>query len=346
MVYIMGLFAGWWLGEADGRAQAPYLPAEAWDKKLRTAGFNGCEAVTFDNERPYHVNANIVSRPAVKLEYPTDITLLSGPSRIHPLAMEVEGLLRETGYSCQHRQWGCGESPVSDQDLISFVDFDQPLLQKPGDADWNGFIKTIEGLQQAAVLWLTHPAQVNAKDPHAALFLGMARTIRSELAMPLATMEMEAWDRDQTGAARAIVDVMRKVEQGKEDTTGNLDPDLEFAWLNGTVHVGRFHWYTVPKALRESVASLPDTKALMIQKRGLLQTLHWSGRPLPALASDDVQIEVKAVGLNFTDILIAMGFECMVLTLSVPVLTHSAWRVPDTSARLDPVSLMLRLAIV
>lgn len=303
----MGLFAGWWLGEADGRAQAPYLPAEAWDKKLRAAGFNGCEAVSFDNEPPYHINANIVSRPAVDFEYPTDITLLSGPSRIHPLAMEVERLLKEKGYSCQHRQWGSGESLVSDQDLISFVDLDQPLLHNPGNADWNDFIKAIEALQQAAVLWLTNPAQVNAKDPHAALILGMARTIRSELAMALATMEMEAWDQDHPAAARAVVDVMRKVEQSKEDTTSNLDPDLEFAWLNGTVHIGRFHWYTVPKALRESVPSPPDTKALMIQKRGLLQTLHWSGRPLPALASDDVQIEVKAVGLNFTDILIAMG---------------------------------------
>lgn len=301
----MGLFVGWWLGEADGRAEAPYLPPEEWDKKLRAAGFNGCEAVTFDNERPYNVNANIVSRPVVDLEYPKDITLLSGPSRIHPLAMQVERLLQEKGYGSQHCQWGSGEATVSDQDLISFVDLDQPLLNNPGEGDWKGFIKTIEALQQAAVLWLTNPAQVNSKDPHAALVLGMARTIRSELAMPLATMELEDWN--LPGAAKAVVDVIRKVEQGKEDMTSTLDPDLEYAWVNGTVHIGRFHWYTVPKALQNSVPSPPDTKALMIHKRGLLQTLHWSGRPLPALASDEVQIDVKAVGLNFTDVLIAMG---------------------------------------
>ena len=301
----MGLFVGWWLGEADGRAEAPYLPAEEWDKKLRAAGFNGCEAVTFDNERPYNVNANIVSRPAVDFEYPKRITLLSGLSRIHPLAMQVERLLQENGYDSQHCQWGSGEAPVPDQDLISFVDLDQPLLNNPGEGDWNGFIKTIEALQQAAVLWLTNPAQVNSKDPHAALVLGMARTIRSELAMPLATMELEDWN--LPGAAKAIVDVIRKVEQGKLDMTSTLDPDLEYAWVDGTVHIGRFHWYTVPNALRNSVLSPPDTKALMIHKRGLLQTLHWSGQPLPALGSDEVQIDVKAVGLNFTDVLIAMG---------------------------------------
>ena len=301
----MGLFIGWWLGEADGRVDAPYLPAEEWDKKLRAAGFNGCEAVTYDNERPYHVNANIVSRPAVLLEYPKNITLLSGSSQVHPLAMLVEVLLQEKGYSSQHCQWGGEDVPVPDQDLISFVDLDQQLLNNPGAEDWNGFIKTIESLQQAAVLWLTNPAQINCKDPHAALTLGLARTIRSELAMSVATLELEDWS--LPGAAKAVVDVIRKVEQGKEDLTSTLDPDLEYAWVDGTVHIGRFHWYTVPQALQNSITSPPDTKELMIRKRGLLQSLHWSGRSLPALASDEVQIDVKAVGLNFRALLGAMG---------------------------------------
>ena len=301
----MGLFVGWWLGEADGRAHAPYLPAEEWDKKLRAAGFNGCEAVTFDNERPYNVNANIVSRPAVHLEYPKNITLLSGSSRVHPLAMQVERLLQEKGYSSQHCQWGGEGVPVSDQDLISFVDLDQQLLKNPVAGDWNDFIKAIESLQQATVLWLTNPAQVSCQDPHAALVLGLARTIRSELAMSLATMELEDWS--LPGAAKAVVDVIRRVGQGKEDLTSHLDPDLEYAWVDGTVHIGRFHWYTVPEALRNSLTSPPDTKELMAHKRGLLQTLYWSGRPLPALASDEVQIDVKAVGLNFRAVLGAMG---------------------------------------
>ncbi|KAL2817757.1 hypothetical protein BDW59DRAFT_165803 [Aspergillus cavernicola] len=318
MVYIMGLFVGWWLGEADGRADAPYLPVEAWDEKLRAAGFNGCEAVTFDNERPYHVNANIISRPAVTVtvagtvECRKEITLLSGASGIHPLATQVEKLLQEQGEQglhIRHCQWrGDGDDTVSlpDQDLISFLDLDQPLLGNPESADWDCFIKTIEKLQQAAVLWLTNPAQVHAKDPHSAMILGMARTIRSELAMPLATMELEDWS--LAGAAKAVVDVIKKVQQGKDEMMDSvLDPDLEYAWVDGEVHVGRFHWYTVPNALRQTAPSPPDTKALLIRKRGLLESLHWSGQPLPTLRGDEVQVEVKAVGLNFTDVLIAMG---------------------------------------
>ncbi|KAL4901000.1 hypothetical protein BDW74DRAFT_182333 [Aspergillus multicolor] len=305
MVYIMGLFVGWWLGEADGRVEAPYLPTEVWDEKLRAAGFNGCEAVTLDNERPYHVNANIISRPAVDVEHAGDITLLSGPSRIHPLALQVEGLLQEQGYCVKHLQWGNDETPPPDQDVVSFIDLDGPLLNSPGEEDWKTFIKAIDMLQQAVVIWLTNPAQISSKDPHAALILGVARTIRSELAMPLATLELEDWN--LSGAAKAVVDVAKKVQQGKDDMTGALDPDLEYAWVDGQVHVGRFHWYTVPNALRKAAPVEPDTKALLIQKRGLLQSLHWSGQPLSALADDEVQVQVKAVGLNFTDVLIAMG---------------------------------------
>lgn len=301
----MGLFVGWWLGEADGRAEAPYLPAEEWDKRLRAAGFNGCESVTFDNQRPYNVNANIVSRPAVDFEHPKELTLLSGSSRIHPLAKQVEELLQEKGYRIQHCQWGGEKIPTSDQDLISFVDLDRPLLHDPEEEDWNRFITTIDELQQATVLWLTNPAQVNCNDPHSALILGMARSIRSELAMSLATMELENWE--QPGTAKAVVDVVQKVQQSKDDMTTSLDPDFEYAWVNGEVHIGRFHWYTVPNALRKTAPSPPDTKALMIHKRGLLQTLHWSGQPLPPLADDEVQVDVRTVGLNFTDVLIAMG---------------------------------------
>ncbi|KAL4894558.1 hypothetical protein BDV59DRAFT_207137 [Aspergillus ambiguus] len=306
MVYIMGLFVGWWLGEADGRADAPYLPAEMWDEKLRAAGFNGCEAVTFDNERPYHVNANIISRPIIRTAHTEDITLLSGPSGIHPLAVQVEQILQGQGYRTNHCQWGRDEASIPDTDMISFLDLDQTLLANPEEGDWNSFIEMIEKLQQNAVLWLTNPAQVNSRDPHAAMILGMARTIRSELAMPLATMELEDWK--LPGAAKAAVDVIQKVQKGKEDDiAATLDPDLEYAWVDGEVHVGRFHWYTVPNALRRTAPSPPDTKALLIHKRGLLQSLHWSGQPLPPLAVDDVQVEIKAVGLNFTDVLIAMG---------------------------------------
>lgn len=233
------------------------------------------------------------------------MTLLSGPSGIHSLAIHVDEALKKLGYTTQHHRWGSEALPPLEQDLISFVDLDGLVLHKPSQQNWTEFIETVNALQQNAVLWLTPSAQVNSKDPHAALVLGMARTIRSELAMSLAILESDDWS--HPGAPDAVINVIRKVQRSKEDLSSTLDPDLEYAFVDGTVHLGRFHWYSIPKAIQDTASKQPDTKALNIHKRGLLETLHWSGRPLPPLPADEVQITVKAVGLNFTDILIAMG---------------------------------------
>ncbi|GLI81248.1 mycolipanoate synthase [Penicillium ochrochloron] len=303
MGYIMGIFSGWWLGAADGRDGKPFISPKEWDTRLRSAGFNGCETVKFDNEKPYHLNANIVARPAIEVEYSRTITLLSGPSAIHPLALKVEILLQQKGYQTMHYHLGDEQHTIPDQDLISFLDLDQPFLKAPSEADWDQFLCMIGTLQQASVLWLLPLTQIKSNDPHTALILGVTRTIRSELAMPLITLEMES--HASLEAAVAVVDVLNKLQQRNEDD-GDLDPDMEYCWANGAVHVGRYHWYPVKKALTETAAE-PATKMLRIGNHGLLQSLHWSGCALPELGADQVQIQTQAVGLNFKDVLVAMG---------------------------------------
>lgn len=299
MGYIMGLFSGWWLGEADGRLDGPFISPEEWDGRLRKAGFSGCDSVTFDNVRPYHMNANIVARPALSFEYPKSVTLLSS-SHVHPLALTVEKLLREKDYKVEHCLWN--QEPPNDQDLISFIDLDKPVFYNLQEADLERFLAIVGSLQQLAVLWLTPPAQIHPTDPHAAQVLGMGRTIRSELAMSFATLELENYE---SGAANAVIQVLQKIQREK-DEIADLDPDMEFAYANDTVNLSRFHWIPVGDALGET-APEPDAKGLVIGKRGLLQTLQWTGQQLDEPDEDWVQVRMVAVGLNFTDVLIAMG---------------------------------------
>ncbi|RAK78084.1 class I SAM-dependent methyltransferase [Aspergillus fijiensis CBS 313.89] len=63
--YMVGLLPGWWLGEADGRADGPCVPPEEWDQRLQLAGFEGLHAVGLDSEPPFYYNANMLARPAV-----------------------------------------------------------------------------------------------------------------------------------------------------------------------------------------------------------------------------------------------------------------------------------------
>lgn len=244
-----------------------------------------------------------MARPVVEVGYSRTITLLSGPSAIHPLALQVETLLQKKGYETKHCQLGNEQQTLPGQDLISFLDLDQPFLKAPSEGDWHQFLDMIQTLQQASILWLLPLTHMKSNDPHTGLILGVARTVRSELAIPLGTLEIESHTSPE--AAGAVVDVIRKLQRSNQDD-GDLDPDMEYCWVNGAVHVGRYHWYPVRKALKEAAAE-PDTKVLRIGTHGLLQSLYWSGCALPELEADQVQIQTQAVGLNFKDVLVAMG---------------------------------------
>lgn len=302
--FIFGLFSNWWLGEDDGRIEEPFISPEEWDSKLKLSGFRGCESVTLDNETPYHINANIIARPAVEFTYPERITLLSR-STTHPLASEVEEQLSKQGYKIDHVLWG-GEIP-SDQDLISFVDLsgEKPLLQDLSEEYIREFLDTVETLQQAAVLWLTPPGQVLCQHPHAAQILGMARTIRAELAMSFATLELDKFNKG-SGAANAVSQVIRKIQRSV-DSISDLDPDMEYVLAGGIVQVSRFHWFPVSQALSETTTATPTVKALTVGQKGLLNTLGWVARSLDELAPDEVQVRMAVVGMNFKDVVIALG---------------------------------------
>ncbi|ROW06904.1 hypothetical protein VMCG_04176 [Cytospora schulzeri] len=300
MSFIMGQFSGWWLSEEDGRVGSPFITPDEWDKRLRGAGFAGCDSVTLDNEQPYTYNANIIAKPAWMPLSPTKITLLQG-SEPPQLLKDVEEILHAKGFEVEHCQWG--QQLPEDQDVISFLDLsNKPLLQDLSEGDLTRFLDIVDSLQQANLLWLSPPAQIRAQDPHAAQVLGLARTIRSELAMSFATLELEHTGK---GAADAVVQVSRKLQESKEDIA-ELDPDMEYSWTNGVLNVSRFHWIPVEKSL-SGTATIPETKSLNIGTPGLLQTLNWTGQPLDPLSPDEVNITMSAVGLNFKDVMIAMG---------------------------------------
>ena len=253
-----------------------------------------------DNESPYTYNANFIAKPARATPKPHKITLL-GTSHAGSFGTEVEDLLRAKNVEPQQYEWG--QELPADQDIISFVDLgDKPLLKDVTEEDLTTLLTVIDLHQQSTLLWLSHSAQMYPLDPHAAQILGMARTIRSELAMSFATLELETLG---AGAAGAVVGTIEKIQDAKGDDL-ELDPDLEYAFINGYLNVGRFHWTSVQKSLSET-SGIPKSKGLEIGNPGLLQTLEWTEQPIGPPSHGEVNIKMSAVGLNFKDIMHAMG---------------------------------------
>lgn len=299
--FIFGLFPGWWLGRDDGRPNEPYISPKEWDARLRAAGFAGVDASALDSEHPYQLNTMLVAKPA-PVSYPKSVTLLS----IGSSHLAVDGLqqrLCSDGYKVDIVSWG--ENLPANQDIVFLLDLDAPFLDGITQKNLAAFLKTVKDHPTSNFLWVTHSAQVSPQDPQYAQMLGMARTLRSELGISFATLEMQDFG---PGSTEAICRLLQNIQQRTAAQIGisEFDPDQEFVWTNGAIHVSRMHWLSVSEALSRNGGRI-ERATLEIGRPGLLNTLRWASQPLKQLQANEVRIKTMSVSMNFRELLLAMG---------------------------------------
>ncbi|OGM47171.1 polyketide synthase [Aspergillus bombycis] len=300
--FIFGLFPGWWLGKDDGRPSEPYISPAEWNCRLRAAGFTGVDASALDAEHPYQLNTMLVATPAPPPCQKT-VTLLHIGTSSHPVVQDLHQRLSLDGYKVDLLSWG--DNIPSDQDIVFLLDVESPFFDNITEENLNGFLQVSKHHSSSQLLWITHAAQILPQDPRFSQVLGMARTLRSELGISFYTLEMENFG---PGSTEAICLLLERIQQRAVENTGEseFDPDREYAWVNGAIHVSRMHWLSVPAALAQS--SRRSQKAtLEIGRPGLLNTLRWVSQPMEPLRANEVRIKTMSISMNFKELLLAMG---------------------------------------
>ncbi|KAM7215616.1 hypothetical protein V8F06_009003 [Rhypophila decipiens] len=222
--------------------------------------------------------------------------------------------------------------------IISILDLDGPDPYLASGAMTGDEFAQIQaflgsGVTTDGILWLTRPIQISCRDPRYAGILGLLRTVRSELGAPVFTLELEdkQLDLDKMGGSidaddwTVVLDVYQKAmstmmmraagkeERDREQDLLATDPDYEYAVSGGRVYIPRFHWISVDAELNETLPTAKGKKQehytrLELGKRGSLQSMKWVQRPIvDDLKGDEIYVDIKAVGMNFKDTLIAMG---------------------------------------
>ena len=308
----MGLFDGWWAGIEDGRVERPVVQEGEWDAKLRQSGFSGIQFAVRDNTHPHFFNStNIVARSRSDDTSETDntsksITILKPSAELSEFGQGIKRVLEAMGYTISEHTWG---TKLPDgQDIVSLMDVDTeraPLLADVGAQDLVHFVDVVGDVSGQAVLWLMRPAQTECSDPQYGQMPGVVRCIRAELAIDFVTLELDKLDGE---ASHAVARVLGNVQQARKTATENdsLDIESEYVWRDGQVLVSRIHTSSVDKALADA-APPTEAKHLVIGQPGMLQSMRWTGHPLPPLAADQVQVRIKVTGLNFHDVAVAMG---------------------------------------
>ena len=178
-----------------------------------------------------------------------------------------------------------------------------------------GSFEVIKCLTQAAgVLWITG----GLLSPNAGLVRGLARTLRAEFQIEkFVTLAIENWG---IPGDEFVELIKRVVEQSFYAEYAVAEYDREFAIKDGILHI--------PRLINNDAMNLSLTREthagskylqpfyqegrpliLTISTPGLLDTLSFVNdeRPASPLPHDEIEIEVKASGLNFKDIILALG---------------------------------------
>ncbi|KAL4883330.1 polyketide synthase [Aspergillus karnatakaensis] len=317
-----GVLPGWWLGEEEERRLSPKLTLTAWDDLLKRNGFTGQDALMLDAPKEQdHVYSVFLSNriPDTKVkEYPPAVIVLGKEQQpekwVSQLASSIEAVTGQLPVVASLH----GDAELSGKLYIVVAEMEKPILAHLSEEDFSSLRKLLTTAK--GVLWVTRGGTIDCSTPDAAMITGLLRTLRTENAgIRYATLDLEMGSASPY-TTESTSTISKIVEATFDSNTESANIDFEYSERNGQIYVPR----VLPdpganKALLETngeptVEDQPfyqEGRPLRMETgtAGLLDTLRFvddfeRNEPLPA---DFVEVEPKAFGLNFRDVMIAMG---------------------------------------
>nr|WHN38866.1 polyketide synthase 5 [Elsinoe perseae] len=322
---IVGSLEGWWYGEEDGRKFGPTLEISQWNQALLDAGFDGVAHDFQDFPESLDTGLSVIvsrANPPATLPPASDVVIVIPQileSDMEAAVANIDRRLTERGsqVSVVDLQQ-IGNLDLAGQSCLCFADAkqEQHLLPNISEPEWTALQHLI--LTSKDTLYITRGGTVDSDAPGSNLMTGMARSIRSEnLGLSLTTLDVEYGARlDDDRLTDATLKVFDQACNSKDDTR----PDWEFAIRNGNIMVQRVllekgtndlaaSWYVKPKTELSTLKQEGRQLTLGVGTPGRLDTLRFEDDTSleTPLKADEVEVLVKAAGLNFKDIMVAMG---------------------------------------
>lgn len=309
------------LGEEEERKFSPSLTVPMWDRVLHRSGFRGVETEVRDCEDDELYSFSVMSSTALgpPPKFDFDISFITPATGIpdnwlDQLSVSI-GLLTCTVPITQTLE----EAVFDENRVCIFIDDpDAPILGCASSKQFEGLKNMCT--RSKGLLWLSRGGAGESENPLASLAPGFLRSVRQEYTgKRLGALDLDplksSWSSE---SVQTVTDVFRRFF----DLSGSQQMvDYEFSDRNGVVHIPR---YVKDTSRNESVfceaVSQPTPQLepfiqperplkLTIGTTGLLDTLAFDDDPSATdrLPDDFVEIEPKAFGVNFRDVMTAMG---------------------------------------
>jgi len=300
------------------REDGPLLTKEQWTVLFSSSGFSGLDGAVQDYPDHPEQSAGVMFTTALpqvveSQEAIEEIVVIgpSGPSEY--VCSEVNTLLQN------HSQAKVTKLLMSEVADFRFdrqycILIDDPEYQYLTTMNSESFQGLQRILQCPGVLWING----SLSSPDSGLVTGLCRTIRSENPNTnLVTLAIEDWNTARRQVAPSISDVF---ERSFCSTMPCTEIDTEFAEKNGLVCIPRYEQAValhdcLDQGFHHDINYLqPFSQSgrplkLTISNPGFLDTLCFvdDEKPLLELADDEIEIDIKASGLNFKDVILALG---------------------------------------
>ncbi|KAL8710442.1 MAG: hypothetical protein Q9225_007289 [Loekoesia sp. 1 TL-2023] len=305
---------GWWLSQEPFRKQSPNAPLTVWEDVFKETGFTG---INFDigdcDEAELQSCSVILTTATTTPSYPSPIsivyTTLPSPSWVTQLAQAiryqtcilptVEGLDELTS--------------VQDKICIFTAEMGGPFVDGVDRASFEKLQNML--VSSRGVLWLSCGSMMDYKMPALAQTQGLLRTLRLEHpSNRYVHLDFEQganpWSEDK------IDHIVHVLQQAFDYNKEHADIEWEYAVKDTILHVPRV--YRDKHEPNSGVDLFPLSQPFHQPGR----TLVWEPKSTGSLSdlcftdgadmsgdipSGMVQIEAKALGLNFRDVMVGLG---------------------------------------
>lgn len=308
-------------GTDDYQSRDPCNPENTWHNLLKKTGFSGVDVEFRDFESNVCHGFSILISTANLATANTaafpPILIIADPESERQQAF-VKGVKARLGKSGQH---SCSVMNFQEAALTSDGLHDQCclLLEEPGRSilrETN--MKTFKNLKAVllnsdSVLWVTGHQHLTS--PDFGMVQGLSRVVRTEhTKLTISTLALDLHESIEKG-----VENIEKVLSGMVLNRKNRGHEPEYIEKDGLLQVSRLieakdlnhdiFLKTCPQQLRFHQFKEGPALKLKVRVPGLLDTFefHEDTAFRTPLASGEIEVEVRAVGLNFLDCLAALG---------------------------------------
>ena len=317
---IFGTLSGWWAGAEDGRQKGPLMTEEEWDRKLRQVGFSGLDAAVWDSPIEHvHQGSMMVSRVSENkpVSNRPGVLLIHDGNVPWNIQQQIAARVSDKCATTVDAQTLVNATPAGKLCIV-FCEATGPFLSDPSPEEFEATKRILTSA--AGVMWVTRGAKWSSESPASNLITGLTRTVRSEYgSISIVLLDL---DPDQPFPSTKAADTVLDLFESHFGTNAQvLDAmDFEYVQRNGRIMIPRMVSNASINRKIESANSQPSPKPQTFQQSGrplvmevgtpgLLDTIHFvdDDRIGDALPDDQVEIEVKATGFNFKDVMMAMG---------------------------------------